>query len=103
MANYEIKITQRAFSDITECVLFVNNVSNIAAKELYSEIVSSIKSLKEFPNKYPEITGLTIRNVKIRKMPIHNGRYMALYKVEQETITICDVLDTRKDNYILKL
>ena len=103
MAEYKILITQRAFSGITECVLFVNNVSNDAAKSLHNEIISKIDSLKDFPNSYPEIEGLTIGGVKIRRMPVHNGRYLVLYKVETDLVTICDVVDSRKDNSILKL
>lgn len=103
MDEYKIIITQKAFSDINECVLFVNNVSKETAKELYSEIISSIKSLTTFPNAYPNIEGLTVRGVNIKRMPIHHGRYFILYKVESGFITIYDVIDSRKDNSILKL
>lgn len=103
MNEYQIIITQRAFSDITECVLFVNNVSNDAAKELYSEIISSINSLKTLPNAYPNIEGLVIGAINIKRMPIHHGRYFILYKVEGDLVTIYDVIDSRKDNSILKI
>lgn len=103
MNEYRITITQRAFSDINECVLFVNNVSNEAARELYSEIISSINSLKTFPNSYPNIEGLTIGGASIKRMPVHHGRYLIIYKVENDLITIYDVIDSRKDSSILKL
>ena len=103
MNKYNLLITQRAFSDITECVLFVNNVSVKAAKSLYIEIMDKINSLKDFPNAYPEIDGLTVGGVKIRRMPVHNGRYLVLYKVETSLVTIYDIIDSRKDNSILKL
>lgn len=103
MNEYKIIITQRAFSDINECVLFVNNVSKEAAKELYNEIIASINSLKTFPNAYPNIEGLNIGGINIKRMPIHHGRYLILYKVESNLITIYDVVDSRKDNSILKL
>lgn len=38
MNEYKITITQRAFSDINECVLFVSNVSKKAAKVLFKYI-----------------------------------------------------------------
>jgi hypothetical protein len=103
MIEYKILITQRAFSDISECVLFVNNVSNESAKELYAEIISSINSLKTLPNIYPNIEGLTIRGINVKRMPIHHGRYFILYKVENNIVNIYDVIDTRKENAILKL
>lgn len=103
MKSYNITITQRAFSDITECVLFINNISAESARKLYEDIVSSISSLKTFPNAYPEVEGLIIRKAKIRRMPIHHGRYLLLYKVEDDLITIYDVIDSRRDNSILKM
>ena len=103
MNAYKIAITQRAFSDINECVLFVSNVSKEAAKVLYTEIISSINSLKTFPNAYPNIEGLVIGGVNIKRMPIHHGRYLIIYKVEGDLITIYDVIDSRKDSSILKL
>ena len=103
MNAYKIAITQRAFSDINECVLFVSNVSKEAAKVLYNEIISSINSLKTFPNAYPNIEGLVIGGINIKRMPIHHGRYLIIYKVEGDLITIYDVIDLRKDSSILKL
>lgn len=99
MTNYRIIISHKAYSNITECVLFVKNVSVEAARELYDEIMTSINSLTSFPNKYPEVDGLLIRQSKIRKMVIHNGRYIILYKVDNEIVFIYDILDSRKDNY----
>lgn len=103
MNAYKIAITQRAFSDTNEFVLFVSNVSKEAAKGLYTEIISSINSLKTFPNAYPNIEGLVIGGINIKRMPIHQGRYLIIYKVEGDLITIYDVIDSRKDSSILKV
>ena len=103
MDKYQVVITQRAFSDISECVLFVNAVSTEAAKKLYEEIMASIHSLETFPEAYPIIEDLTIGKTKVRRMPIHNGRYLIVYKFEKEVVTIYDILASRKDNSILKL
>ena len=103
MNEYKITITQRAFSDINECVLFVSLVSKDAAKELYKEIIDSINSLKTFPNAYPSVEGLIIGGVAVKRMPIHHGRYIVLYKIDADIVTIYDIIDSRKDNSILKL
>ena len=103
MNEYKITITQRAFSDINECVLFVNLVSKEVAKELHKEIIDSINSLKSFPNAFPNIEGLTIGGIAVKRMPIHHGRYIILYKVETDLVTIYDIIDSRKDSSILKL
>ena len=103
MNNYSITITQKAYSSITECVLFVNNVSSDAANKFYEEMMNAIRSLSSFPNKYPEVPGLLIRDIKVRKMPIHDGRYVILYKVENDKVVIYDNIDTRKDNILTKI
>jgi len=103
MDKYKIVITQRAFSDLSECVLFVNAVSKEAAKKLHLEIIESIRSLETLPEVHPYIDGLVIANSKIRRMIIHNGRYFIIYKVEKDIVMIYDILDSRKDNSILKL
>ena len=103
MNNYSITITQKAYSSITECVLFVNKVSSDAVNRLYEEMMNAIRSLSSFPNKYPEVPGLLIRDIKVRKMPIHDGRYVILYKVENDNVVIYDIIDTRKDSILTKI
>lgn len=103
MAELKISITQRAFSSISEHMLFVRNASLEAAKELYEETMASLRSLSSFPEGYPEIQGLRIVGSRVRKMPIHSGRYVALYKVDGDTVVVYDVLDTRKDGTLNRL
>ena len=102
MEKFKIVISQKAYSSITECVMFLNNVSNAAAVELQQEILKSIKSLETMPNRYPVIEDLKIKETNIRKMTIHNGQYVILYKVEAAEVFIYDILDVRKDNDVIK-
>ena len=103
MTNYKIIITQRAISNLTECVLFVKHISKEAAKKLYEEIMASINSLETFPKSYSCFEGLTIRGHNVRRMPISNGRYLILYIIEKEKVVIYDVIDVRKEPYVLKV
>ena len=103
MAEFKISITQRAFSSINEHMLFARNVSLEAAKDLYEETMTSLRSLSLFPERCPEIQDLRIVGARIRKMSIHNGRYVALYKVDGDTVVIYDVIDTRKDGILNRL
>ena len=103
MAELKVSITQRALSSICEHILFVRNVSLEAAKELCEETMTSLRSLSSFPERRPEIQDLRIAGARIRKMSIHNGRYVALYKIDGDTVVVYDVVDSRKDNSILKL
>ena len=103
MTGLKISITQRAFSSICEHILFVRNVSLEAAKELYEETMASLRSLSSFPERCPEIQDLRIAGARIRKMAIHDGRYVALYKVDGDTVVIYDVIDTKKDGILNRL
>ena len=103
MAELKVSITQKAFSSISEHVFYVRNASLEAAKELYEETMASLRSLSSFPERYPEIQDLRIAGARIRKTPIHNGRYVALYKVDGDTVVIYDVIDTRKDGTLNRL
>ena len=103
MAELKISITQRAFSSISEHVLLVRNVSLETTKELYEETMTSLRCLSSFPERYPEIQDLRIAGARIRKMAIHDGRYVALYKVDGDTVVIYDVIDTRKDGILNRL
>ena len=103
MNEYKVSITQKAFTSINEHVLFVRNVSLEAAKSLYEEIMASLKSLNTLPERYPEIPDLRIAGARVRKMSIHDGRYVALYKIDSHTIIVYDVIDTRKDGILNRL
>ena len=100
MAGLKVSITQRAFSSICEHILFARNVSLEAAKELYEETMTSLRSLSSFPERYPEIQDLRIAGARVRKMSIHNGRYVVLYKVDGDTVVVYDVIDIRKDGIL---
>lgn len=103
MSGYKILITQRAFSSINECVSFVMNVSYDAAKDLYKELIEQIYNIGLFPERYPEIDGLKIGDWKIRKMPVHSGRYNVLYRIEKQIIYVMDIIDSRKDQILNRL
>ena len=103
MAELKVSITQRAFSSICEHILFVRSVSLEAAKELYEETMTSLRSLSSFPERCPEIQDLRIAGARIRKMAIRDGRYVALYKVDGDTVVIYDVIDTKKDGILNRL
>ena len=103
MDEYKIIIAHRAYVDLIERVSFLKNVSVEAAESLRVEIIDSIRSLSTFPEAYPVIENLTICGFMVRKMPIHNGRYLILYKIEEDTVTVYDVIDSRKDNSALVL
>lgn len=100
--KYKITITKRAKYNIVECVDFVRLISESAAKRLMDEILFSIESLTTMPFRFPEINQVIQSENTFRKISIQNGRYSIIYAVSKNTVTIYDILDSRKDNKILK-
>ena len=82
---------------------FVNEISHEATKKLYREIIDAIDSLRTFPFAYSDIKGLKIRDVKTKRMPIQQGRYMILYKIEGNDVVVYDIIDSHQDNSVLKV
>ena len=94
--KYEIFIEPSAYTEIREAVHFVNNVSNIAGKELRNEIMSSIDSLKMMPNRHPIVEKYKVLGKDRRKMLIGNGRYFILYTVHENIVYIELFGDSRR-------
>lgn len=100
--KYKVTITKRARNDILECVEFVLLISKSAAERLMNEILEGIESLSEFPFRFTAIDQAIQSDSTFRKMPIQGGRYSIIYTVNKKTVTIYEILDSRKDNKILK-
>ena len=95
MDEYSVIISNKAHSDIAECVGFVNNVSKEAAVELIKEIYASLSSLDLFPERNPIFNTPKSFPHTIRKQIINN-RYIALYSIEKQNVVIYRVLDSRR-------
>ena len=102
MDSFDIKITSKAQSDLSECISFVLHVSSDAAIDLLNDFYSSIHSLEKFPERNPIFEMPKSFPVIIRKHVINN-RYIALYSVENNTIVVYRVIDSRrKFDYLIK-
>lgn len=100
MNEFKVEISQRAFTSIQEHVAFLARVSLEAAKTLYEETMSSLRSLSRIPERNPEIQQLQIGESRVRKMTIGRGRYAVLYRIKGDQVVIYDVIDTRKDGIL---
>lgn len=102
MDVYKIIITSKAQSDLAECVSFVLNASEEAAKKLANDIYSSIKALETFPERNAIFEMPRSYPFTIRKLII-NARYVALYSTEGKNIVVHRILDARRnlENLIL--
>ena len=101
MDSYKIIITSKAQSDLSSCIAFVLNVSKEAAFNLANDIYASIQSLTNFPEKNPIFEMPKPFPFTIRKQ-IVNKRYVLLYAIENRSIVIYCILDSRRNfDYLL--
>lgn len=101
MKEYSILISQTAYFQIVDAVQFVNNVSPDAAKDLYNDIMSSINSLKEMPERCPVVDYLKLPTGETRKLLLCKGRYVILFSIVKDKVNINYFIDTRKEHYFL--
>ena len=96
MDSFQIIITSRAQSDLSECVSFALNVSKEAAFKLADDIYSAIESLSLYPERYPVFEMPKSSPYLVRKLVI-NKRYVALYCIEENKVVVHRFLDSRRD------
>ena len=101
--RFDVILTSRAHKNILECIEFVKKVSDDVAVNLYKEFIEKIESLSSFPNRCKKVKGLKFKTEPVRKMLVNNGRYLILYFVKKNKVTILTVLDSRRENKFLKL
>ena len=102
MEKFEVVVSSKAQQDLSECVSFVLNVSVDAAKQLVEDIYGSLESLQSFPERNPIFEMPKSLPYILRKQVI-NGRYIALYSIEEKKAVVYRILDSRrKFDYLIK-
>ena len=93
--EYSVIWTKTAVSDLSTCIRFVLNVSKEAAKQLKNDISKAGESLFMFPERNPVFEGPKSFPHVIRKHVVNN-RYILLYTIEERSVVIYRVLDSRR-------
>ena len=96
MDQYKVIISSKAQSDLAACVSFVLNVSKEAAINLANDIYTAIEALKILPERNPIFVMPKAFPFTIRKQII-NKRYIVLYSVEENSVVIYRILDSRRE------
>ena len=95
--KYKVITSQTAYFQISECISFLDNVSPDAALRLYNEIMNSLRSLEEMPDRCPVVEEFKTPLGDIHRMVIANGKFIILYRIDDDTVYVNYVVDTRKD------
>ena len=96
MSKYGIIISEVAVRQLGDCVLFIAKDSISAADKLRDTLIGAIRSLEEFPARYPFFNESYIPANKYHKMTIEN-RYLVLYQIRDDKVYVDYVVDCRRD------
>ena len=100
--KYKVYVSDRAKKQIAEHIAFVSNVNKSSAKILKKRIMKTLQSLSDMPRRCPYLNGEVIEKDYYRKMPLE-GKYVAVYHIENTSVHIDYVLDCRQDyGWLLK-
>ena len=95
MDKYKVVWTEKALSDMSQCISFVLSVSAEAALELRNDFKKTADSLNVFPERNPIFEMPKAFPYVVRKQ-IVKDRYILLYTVEKNDVFIYRVLDARR-------
>lgn len=95
MDHYQVVITSTAFYDLSSIITFVSNVSKEAAIQLSNDLKNSISSLSTFPERNP-VFEMPSTFKEIIRQHIVNKRYIVLYSIENNSVVVHRILDSRR-------
>jgi len=93
---YKVNVTITANSDLLEIVAYFFDKNREYSEKVYTSIKEKIKSLEDLPERgivVPELENKGIR--KFRQ--ILSGNYRIIYSMENETIYINSIVDSRRN------
>lgn len=93
--KYDVIISKRAQHMLGSHINFLAKVDKKAAKQKEKEIVKAIRSLAEFPYRFPFIESDFIPPNKYRKMFIAQW-YLVLYQIKDNAVYVDYILDCRR-------
>lgn len=93
----KIKISEDAYCDIEEMFSYISQDNKKAAKELRQRIYDGIKSLQEFPFKYPSVQEEDAPGAERGYRYMVINPYIVFYRVLDDRVIIARVLHSRQN------
>lgn len=94
--QYKVEVSERARRGLAKIVTYIAIENPNFARKVKTEIVAAVKTLERFPERCPFFEGEFIPYNKYHKLII-NGRFIALYVVQDEIVRVEYVVDCRQD------
>lgn len=100
--KYQVIISDRAKEMLGRHIRFLAQVNKAAAAKLKQRLMEEIRSLQEFPHRYPFLNEAYVPTNKYHKLYVENW-YLILYQIKDDTVYVDWIVDCRRDyGWLLK-
>ena len=100
--KYKVIISDRARDMLGKHIRFLAQVNKTTAIKLKNRLVEEIRSLQEFPQRYPFFNENYMPANIYHKLYIEKW-YLALYQIKDDTVYVDWIVDCRQDyQWLLK-
>lgn len=94
--QYRVIVSDRAKRMLGEHIRFLANVSPDAARKKKQQIIAELRSLSQWPQRFPFFDADYIPANKYHKMFIDRW-YLVLYQIRDDTVYVDYILDCRTE------
>ena len=94
--NYKVIVSERARKMLGNHVLFLAQKSPSAARKLKSDLMNAVRSLDQFPERFPFLEAEFIPYNKYHKLFVEKW-YLILYQIKDRMVYVDYIVDCRQD------
>ena len=94
--QYKIIISAKAKEMLGMHIRFLAQINKTAATKLKNRLIEEIRSLWDFPQRYPFFNENYTPVNKYHKLYVENW-YLVLYQIKDETVYVDWIIDCRQD------
>ncbi|MDQ0415572.1 type II toxin-antitoxin system RelE/ParE family toxin [Mesobacillus stamsii] len=94
--QYKVIVSERARQMLAGHVRFLAQKSPTAARKIKNDLMNSIRSLNQMPERFPFFEGEFIPPNKYHKMFVEEW-YLILYQIKDQSVYVDFIVDCRQD------
>lgn len=94
--NYKVIVSERSRQTLATHILFLAKKSPSSARHLKTDLLNAIRSLHQFPERFPFLEAEFIPYNKYHKLFVEKW-YLILYQVKDQTVYVDYIVDCRQD------
>lgn len=94
--NYKVMVSERSRQMLGNHIFFLAQKSPSAARKLKSDLMDAIRSLHQFPERFPFLEAEFLPYNKYHKLFVEKW-YLILYQIKDRTVYVDYLVDCRQD------